>query len=148
MSAKHLISSAALGVLMHQGVFKHGEWHLQAPSILVCHVVAVASLTAAIITYDSAHTYQKLLLVTELCAAYSGSLFASIILYRIFFSPLRSFPGPTPAKISKLWHAYKCRDAKNYLLLDDLHDKYGDFVRTGRLIFPCVRSWGTRHVLT
>ncbi|KAI4180677.1 MAG: hypothetical protein L6R41_007075 [Letrouitia leprolyta] len=35
------------------------------------------------------------------------------------------------AKVSKLWHFYHVADAKQYLLLEDMRQKYGDIVRTG-----------------
>ncbi|OOF94575.1 hypothetical protein ASPCADRAFT_26369, partial [Aspergillus carbonarius ITEM 5010] len=62
---------------------------------------------------------------------YLVSLLSSITIYRAFFHPLRHFPGPFGARISKLWHVWQVRDSKNYRVLDNLHTQYGDFVRTG-----------------
>ncbi|PVI04480.1 cytochrome P450 [Periconia macrospinosa] len=61
------------------------------------------------------------------------SLFSSIGVYRVFFHKLRSFPGPYLARVSKLWHVWKCvkSRSRNHLILDDLYKQYGDFVRTG-----------------
>ena len=63
---------------------------------------------------------------------YLFALFASIAARRLFFHRLQSFPGPILAKVSKLWHLYHCLDSRNHLVLDDLHNRYGDFVRTGQ----------------
>ncbi|KAL8793202.1 MAG: hypothetical protein Q9195_004232 [Heterodermia aff. obscurata] len=52
-----------------------------------------------------------------------------MIVYRVFFHPLRKFPGPSAASISKLWHVAKCRNSKNHLLMEELFTKYGSFVR-------------------
>ncbi|KAL8651746.1 MAG: hypothetical protein Q9210_003077 [Variospora velana] len=51
--------------------------------------------------------------------------------YRKFFHRLRHFPGPWMAGITKFWHVYHCATSQNHLLLDRLHDEYGQFVRTG-----------------
>ncbi|PWY84975.1 cytochrome P450 [Aspergillus heteromorphus CBS 117.55] len=115
-----LTVGAVTGVVMHHGVFIHGEWHLQAPSILVGHVSVFAVLLLA-------STRSSWLLI----AGYLLSLFASITIYRLFFHPLRHFPGPLGARISKLWHVWQARKCKNFLVLDALHAQYGDFVRTG-----------------
>jgi len=69
--------------------------------------------------------------VLEVLAAYLLPLFTSIIAYRLFFHRLRHFPGPIGARISKLWHTWQVREAKNHLVLDKLYHEYGTFVRTG-----------------
>lgn len=65
-------------------------------------------------------------------AGYLGSLFGSILIYRIYLHRLRSFPGPFLAAASKLWHSWKVRDSTNHILMKQLHEKYGTFVRTGK----------------
>lgn len=37
------------------------------------------------------------------------------------------------AKVSKLWHFYHAVDAKQYLLREDMRQKYRDVVPTGEL---------------
>ncbi|KAK2745695.1 hypothetical protein FQN57_003592 [Myotisia sp. PD_48] len=51
----------------------------------------------------------------------------------LFFHRLTiaGFRGPKIASVTKIWHMWKCRSSKNHLVLDELHQKYGDFVRTG-----------------
>ena len=61
------------------------------------------------------------------------SLFSSIIIYRLFFHPLRHFPGSKLAAASKLWHISKCGNGKNFRVLEDTRHQYGQFVRTGEL---------------
>lgn len=59
----------------------------------------------------------------RLCSLVSGSyiiaLFFSIIIYRLIFHPLRHFPGPKLAAASKLWQIFKCRNGKNFRVLED-----------------------------
>ncbi|KAL9122404.1 MAG: hypothetical protein Q9187_001041 [Circinaria calcarea] len=64
-------------------------------------------------------------------AAYALSLLTSIVIYRKGFHRLRKFPGPFMAGVTKLWHTANTLDSQNHILLDGLHEKYGDFVRTG-----------------
>lgn len=54
-----------------------------------------------------------------------------MIVYRIFFHPLRSHPGPLIAKLTTLYttfHVVKKDEARN---LHELHEKYGPVVRYG-----------------
>jgi len=97
-------------------------WLLSYPVILFAELVIGANSLS-----DSVYN----MLVTVGCGTFV--LFASIAVYRHFFHQLRGFPGPKIAGITKFWHAYKCLPGQNYLVLDELHKKYGDFVRTGKI---------------
>ncbi|KAL2827895.1 cytochrome P450 [Aspergillus pseudoustus] len=114
-----LLIGAIAGFGAHYGLFIHGEWHIQAPSILVFHFVGFGSL--ALTTRTS----------WQIISSYLVSLFSSIFIYRIFFHRLRHFPGPFWARTSKIWHVWKARTSKNHFLLDKVHIEYGDVVRTG-----------------
>ncbi|WQF83912.1 Putative cytochrome P450 [Colletotrichum destructivum] len=121
------------GIAVHQGIFIHGEWHVQAPQILLGHLW-LFSCFAGLSRYYSDTAIGKLcqsLLI--LSAGYLPGLFASIISYRVFFHRLSTagFKGPWYARVTKLWHVWACRDCKNHLVLEKLHEQYGDFVRTG-----------------
>jgi hypothetical protein len=62
--------------------------------------------------------------------SYLVSLIASNLTYRIFFHPLRHFPGPSTAKLTKLSHVLRLLEkSDNYIQADQLHKEYGDFVR-------------------
>ena len=68
-----------------------------------------------------------LLLVLSLFVAY----LASIIVYRLFFSPLASLPGPWYAAISDFWittHVVRMQQCRT---VQALFDKYGPIVRIG-----------------
>ncbi|KAJ3816970.1 cytochrome P450 [Lentinula raphanica] len=59
-------------------------------------------------------------------------LMISIGLYRLSpFHSLAKYPGPTIAKLSKLWTVYKSVDGKLAQYYKELHDKYGPIVRVG-----------------
>ncbi|KAJ3492973.1 hypothetical protein NLJ89_g11123 [Agrocybe chaxingu] len=67
-------------------------------------------------------------------------------LYRLYFHPLSSIPGPRRAAVSTLYRAYYdiIRDGEWVLHLESLHAKYGAVVRVGpnELHFSDPRAYG------
>jgi tryprostatin B 6-hydroxylase len=126
-----LILGAVLGVAAHLLVFIRGEWHLHVIHIFLSHVGLISCLHAIKWRYSAEYTgvFEVLPIVFY---SYLAGLFVSIGVYRAFFHPLRKFQGPWYARISKLWHLWAARRAKNHLVLEKIHQRYGDFVRTGR----------------
>lgn len=58
-------------------------------------------------------------------------LFLSLVrgIYNLYFSPLRSIPGPWYAAVSEIWilvHTFRCRKVR---AIDDLFKVYGPVVR-------------------
>jgi hypothetical protein len=63
------------------------------------------------------------------------SLCSSIVVYRISpWHPLAEFPGPMVNKISKVWGAWVSLGGSQHRVNKQLHDIYGPFVRTGKLV--------------
>ena len=116
------LSLAALaGIASHLGLFIHGEWHLHVPEVLMAHGLIFAISCFLTTTARS----------IALSVVYLASLFTSISLYRLFFHRTRHFPGPRLAGLTKLWHVYQSRNSTNFLVLQKLHEQYGELVRTG-----------------
>ncbi|KAJ6531195.1 cytochrome P450 [Mycena capillaripes] len=73
--------------------------------------------------------------IFRIVAAYIVFLYTislSIALYRISpWHPLAHIPGPTINKITKLWGAWVSISGDQHKVNKALHDKYGQFVRTG-----------------
>lgn len=122
-----LVTSTSLGVAAHLLVFIHGEWHLRAPVVLYWHVATVVFYFHAEVFFNSTTLFGAAVIT----ACYFVGLFSSISIYRLFFHRLRHFPGPRLAAVSKLFHVWQCRDSRNYQVLENWHQKYGTFVRTG-----------------
>lgn len=126
-----LLAAGTAGLLCHRFAFIHGEWHMYATSLLRTSAISFAIIA----TFK--HVIQGLSFASALatsgliCGTYLSCLFMSITIYRTVFHRLRQFSGPTFAKVSKLWHVAHCLNSKNHLLLEKLHQEYGDFVRTG-----------------
>ncbi|EXJ79942.1 hypothetical protein A1O3_08228 [Capronia epimyces CBS 606.96] len=126
------ISSALAGVASHLGYFIRGEHHLE---VLPLFFLAVASPVAAIAGekyYLGLETHEAVLITAVAWVSYYAALFASIVVYRVFFHRLRRFPGPSPAKVTKLYHVAQVAGRRNnWLVRHAWHQKYGDIVRTG-----------------
>ncbi|KAF9254840.1 cytochrome P450 [Marasmius fiardii PR-910] len=76
--------------------------------------------------------YQLLPKLLRICVNFYLSLACSIVLYRVSpFHPLAKVPGPTLAKMSKLWGLWACWTGRQHLINKELHDKYGPVVRVG-----------------
>ena len=132
------LAATCCGILAHHAVFIRGEWHLAGPQVVVGHLILSSLLWAALAlrTQDmltASGLHLKLLL------SYTGSLFSSMAIYRLFFHRLSSFSGPRWAALTKFWHVWQCRGLKNYLVLHDVYLRHGEIVRTGK-VFRAANS--------
>ena len=120
--------AAAVGWASHGLYFIHGEHHLAAPAIFV------GAIVLSVLIYGYEYNFgsgSAALNSFAIIGTFNAALFTSMIIYRTMFHPLRSFPGPFGAKVSKLWHSYQILDSKNHVFLHGLYEKYGTIVRTG-----------------
>lgn len=127
-----LLSAAAAGFLSHWCYFIHGEHDLQAANIARAHIVlciVVASAKGYVEGFAFSNVFRE---TTVLGATYVGVMMTSIAVYRLFFSPLRRFPGAFSWKLSKLTHVWSMTKPDNFKVLERKRQKYGDVVRTGR----------------
>lgn len=61
-----------------------------------------------------------------------ATLIASTVVYRLSpFHPLARYPGPVLARVTRFWAFSKALGGKHHLMYHQLHEKYGDVVRTG-----------------
>jgi len=126
----HVLLACTLGVCIHHLVFIHGEWHLKVPQILFGHVLSFLALCVVFssVRHDcSAGFYSSL----QVGATYIFSLLLSMIIYRAYYHRIRAFPGPRLAAVTKLWHVWQCRNSTNFLVMQRMHEDYGEVVRTG-----------------
>ncbi|KAL4924528.1 cytochrome P450 [Aspergillus undulatus] len=114
-----VLVGAVLGVVAHHGLFIHGEWHIQAPSVLVTHLAGFFYLALVVKAG------------WQIISGYLLALSFSILIYRVFFHRLKHFQSPFLASTSKIWHVWEARDSKNHFFLQELYRECGDFVRTG-----------------
>jgi hypothetical protein len=129
-----LVSALASGVVFHQFA-KNVDIDRYPLSILgsvfLSHFLMSFSIQLTSDVYGTFWAAQRLSCLVISCAIVS--LWTNILIYRAFFHPLNSFPGPFGAKLSKFWSIHKVIQSKVkwYKVVDELHKKYGDYVRTG-----------------
>ncbi|KAL8868364.1 MAG: hypothetical protein Q9174_005041, partial [Haloplaca sp. 1 TL-2023] len=126
-----LLIAAIGGLASHYFVFKFGEWHLQATTILKFYIALFLLLAIANATLHQLPWHDSMLRSTVIASTYAVCLWGSMVLYRLYFHPLCAFPGPRAAAASKLWHVAQCSDSKIHLIMEKAHAQYGDFVRIG-----------------
>lgn len=128
------VVGAASGIGAHLGFYIHGEWHVQAPRFFKTYLGAllVEVVGASYYTSQSAigGMFADLAVAT---LSHIVGIFASMLVYRLTpgLHRLSRFPGPILLRASKIWHVWACRYSMNHVFLEDLYQKYGEFVRTG-----------------
>jgi tryprostatin B 6-hydroxylase len=119
------------GILLHLFYFRLGEHHLNPQRPI--HLYAGLYILLFSLCYQ---LYNKPLCEAVIDASlvelvHILGLFSSLISYRLLWHPLRAFPGPWGAKLSAFWFWENLYRQPQFKLLQDLHSKYGPFVRTG-----------------
>ncbi|KAF6830293.1 L-ornithine-N5-monooxygenase [Colletotrichum plurivorum] len=121
--------AAVVGLLSHWTYFIRGARSMDVVNIVTFHLLALGLLLLK--TISSLGFYDGLITYFAISGSYFAALFASIGVYRLFFHPLRRFPGPFQAKVTKLYIPWINLDWKLHEHYLDMHQKYGDFVRVG-----------------
>lgn len=130
---KLVLYSTLLGINSHLGYFIHGD-HDHLSGLFFIGFFLIPSLIFGVFhKHLGIATIEALTLTTTIWTSFLAGLTASIITYRLLFHPLRKFPGPFGAKVTKWWSVVNAaKTLQNHELGMDLHAKYGDFVRTGK----------------
>lgn len=121
-----------IAILSHIFYFHRGQHHLWSffyLQLTICFPPA-ATILLSILTSNNLIQSARIALSVELI--YLLSMFTSMVLYRI--TPLHrlyNFPGPISWRITKLAQMGANSDLQSYKHLQNLHETYGDYVRTG-----------------
>ena len=69
--------------------------------------------------------------------------YTGIVIYNLFFHPLRHFPGPWPAAATVFYYGYYTIRGKKQQYATTLHEKYGEVVRIApnELSFIGDQAW-------
>lgn len=131
-----LALAGASGVTAHLFLYRHGEWDLQAPWI----VVSYAALLFGAIAVE--HLKRLEIAAPRHWAAtvvgcHILGIYGSILVYRAFFHRLSRFPGPFLARISNFYAtALSAKNLHLYEETEKLHKQYGDYVRLDTEVCP------------
>lgn len=116
-------------VVLHECVLRRVEVdHLALP------IIGSALTTYWILVY-----YTDFIAATLVTSLFWIPLWLYIGAYRAFFHPLKDYPGPFGARLSRWWTIKQTWDSDLHYhrVLQRLQSKYGDYVRTGQS--PLVR---------
>lgn len=140
MTSIHLSVPLALGIGTHVAYFNRGEHHMSGLWLAIL-VPMVWTLLVIKKFQDGTILDTSMRDSFLILGSYAIGLYGSIVIYRLFFHPLRHFPGPILARVSKFWHVAKLSDLKNQILVEDLRHRYGDIVRIGRSDISAPCNW-------
>ncbi|KAF1809510.1 cytochrome P450 [Eremomyces bilateralis CBS 781.70] len=126
------LASGLLGVSSHLAWFIHGDHILHAPSYVVSTACGPPLIIVALVQYFEFTLSAAIVTLAVSYGSFFAALFTSIGIYRLFFHPLRNFPGPVASRVSQfvpiLWAAKKL---DHFRQRDRLHAKHGEYVRIG-----------------
>ena len=123
---------AVLGVLSHVLYFRRGEHHKETLPYLQLFAASIPISTLALAHFLHLAYGQAILCAICTVGSFLGGVWTSMIIYRAFFHPLNKFPGPWPLKISKFSQVVSGWKLDAFRKSYRQHQKYGNFVRTGR----------------
>ncbi|KAL5340156.1 cytochrome P450 [Aspergillus crustosus] len=130
---------AVLGIAVHQ-LIRSGEVDNRLRVLLTAYLgAALASWASYIFVFNLGwlHAGAHTILAS---VSFNLALTTSILLYRGFLHPLRQFPGPFTAKLTRLAATMRSLERTQYHLdLEEMHRQYGDFVRTGPRELSIIR---------
>jgi hypothetical protein len=121
------------GMLSHLLYFKHGEHHLYSIRYLQSAIGLPICFTFVLSNFFNMDLIIAAKISTAVEAVYICSIWLSMLIYRV--SPvhrLSHFPGPISWKLTKFTQCWKNRHFWGFKVLDDLHQTYGEYVRTGK----------------
>jgi hypothetical protein len=132
-SSKMALPLAIVGVGAHLFYWIHGEKSMKAVRAwLWSHAAVNTVLLFIAIRLSTLSISHSLIAVCLMNIYFYLPLFTSVVLYRLVFHRLYSFPGPVSLRISKLVAAYanieKNRDVQRIWAL---HKRYGNIIRVG-----------------
>ncbi|KAK7718873.1 hypothetical protein SLS57_005983 [Botryosphaeria dothidea] len=128
--------------------------HFELIELLVWQMLAAFSALGLAIFYADVQVFHtppsdaaKNLAISA--TSFALTLTTSILIYRAFFHRLRKFPGPFAARLTKLWSVYNSsKNLQYHFVLDDVHKKYGDVVRTGPRELSVARASALPQITT
>ncbi|EFQ89700.1 hypothetical protein PTT_13938 [Pyrenophora teres f. teres 0-1] len=110
-------------IILHESILRRVE-----VDHLTLSILGLASIVFWVLAY-----YTGFIAATLVTSAFWVPLWLYIGVYRAFFHPIRHFPGPRAAKLSRWWTVKQTWDSNLHYhrVLQNLQHSYGDYVRTG-----------------
>lgn len=121
-------AAATLTGLLSHLIYKRYEPRLK---FFLVNTLALLYLWALFIYYLTCSLVATILQTFLFLHLHLTTLSLSISLYRLLFHPLRQFPGPRLAALTKWLDFYHSAPGLRHVWLPSLHEKYGPVVRIG-----------------
>lgn len=128
-----LPAAFGLGTLLHMSVLRNFELDTWIPHVIGASLVSFASYTCYHWLHVGLSLIDSHIVAAAKASCFIAGIFTSMTIYRLFFHRIRNFPGPFWAKITRFYALGLSSKNDQYPReLRKLHEKYGDFVRTGK----------------
>jgi hypothetical protein len=124
-------SAIAVGITTHLVYFTQGEHHLYGTKYLQIISIAVPIIIGILLRTCDYSIGDAAVETGFLLACYLGGLYSSLLVYRVYFHPLKDIPGPIGNKLGNLWFSFQLGNGDAYKKVSKLHEMYGNFVRVG-----------------
>ncbi|KAK8189111.1 putative P450 monooxygenase [Phyllosticta capitalensis] len=134
MAAQPLLACGAAslaGAASWAGYFHKGEHHLYPLRYVQGLIASFLLGTFLVARIDQTSFSHAASIMTAITASYLAGVYACLITWRLFLSPLNKFPGPFMARLSSFWMTFHVGNSEAYKLVTKLHQQHGDFVRVG-----------------
>jgi hypothetical protein len=136
----HAWAAFSLGVVFHLAV-RNVEIDYRIWQLLSLYVSILAILIGYYVSIGTFTLFETAARVAAVSTSFNLGLISSICVYRLLFHRLRSFPGPLPAKVSRFYAtSLAAKNVQYSFEVRRLHEKYGDFVRTGPRELSILRA--------
>ena len=119
------------GVATHLIYFKQGEYHMYGLQYLQLLIGVFFTAISALMGAAGMTFRQAFVAIDIFASLYLVGLYGSLVVYRIFFSSVKDFPGPFLSKITSLGFSARLKNNDAHRKVLELHRKYGHFVRLG-----------------
>lgn len=123
--------AVAGGAVSHLVYFNRGEHHMYGARYVQILLISCLIAVIIVIKVKEESISRAIVYILSLAISYLAGIYASLLFYRVSFSPLCRFPGPFGARISSIWFSSQLANQDAYKKVVKLHEKYGDFVRIG-----------------
>ena len=134
-----LATACISSVILHEFLFRRFEFDNYAVKIGGLVILTYFILTSSFRLFSAEYNgaLQAHAMASLALTSFVLSLWTSMLVYRAFFHPLRNFPGPFGARLSKFWSVNQSirTGFRFHHVLGQLKEKYGDYVRTGKTSF-------------
>ncbi|OAP62019.1 hypothetical protein AYL99_04222 [Fonsecaea erecta] len=133
LGAVPISPTASVVAAIGTGLVGHVVYNRHEPTIrsFIRDFLATVAIFTGLAFLGSQNSRSTMFAVITFPLIELAALGLSIALYRLFFHPLRRFPGPWSAKLTKWTGAYWASTGKLHEIIPALHEKYGDVVRIG-----------------